>query len=324
MNRSCAPSNALDRERALPVILLAGPTAAGKTSLSLELARSLDTHIVNADSMQVYRFMDIGTAKPSPAERALVPHHLLDVADPDEQFDAVRYADTARPVVESLHRIKKIPLVVGGTGLYMKVLTRGICSGPSSDPELKARLLDEEKTGGLPLLYSELERIDPEAAARIHQNDRQRILRAVEVFRLTGVPLSVQQKRHGFDEELFSTLKIFIFRDREELYRRIDLRVDRMIEEGLKEEVARLLDMGYGPDLKPMQSLGYKQMAQHLLGACDLDRAIYLIKRDTRHYAKRQLTWFRADPAFQWFHAEDCSGILAWIAGRLEEERSGA
>lgn len=308
----------------MPVVLLAGPTAAGKTLLALRLARAMGTDIVNSDSMQVYRFMDIGTAKPTPAERAQVAHHMLDVAAPDEHFDAARYTALARPVVELLHRLRKVPLVVGGTGLYMKVLTRGICAGPASDPKLREELLAEEKAQGLARLYSELKRVDPDSASRIHPNDRQRILRAVAVFRLTGEPLSIQQRRHGFETELFPAVRIFVFREREELYSRIDARVDRMMDEGLEEEVERLMDMGYGPDLKPMQSLGYRQMARHLLGEYDRDRAIYLIKRETRHYAKRQLTWFRSDPAFQWFHADDFEAVFARIKERLKEEGTGA
>jgi tRNA dimethylallyltransferase len=320
MIRSTDSSNAPEKERGLPVILLAGPTASGKTSLAIRLARSLATEIVNGDSMQVYRYMDIGTAKPTDAERREVPHHILDVADPDEPFDAARYLEVATPVISALHDRGKIPIVVGGTGLYMKVLTRGICSGPTSDPATKEDLVRDESSKGLAWLHSELARVDPEAGSRIHPHDRQRIFRALEVFRLTGVPLSLHQKQHRFEQSIFPTIKLSIFRDREELYDRINRRVERMLEEGLKGEVQRLLDMGYGPELKPMQSLGYRQMAEHLLGDLSLDRALYLIQRETRRYAKRQLTWFRADPEFHWFHAGDFEGILSWVSGKLKKE----
>lgn len=266
MIRSTDFSKGPEKTCDLPVILLAGPTASGKTSLAIRLARSLATEIVNADSMQVYRYMDIGTAKPSVAERREVPHHVIDVADPDEPFDAARYLEIASPVVKALHERGKIPIVVGGTGLYMKVLTRGICSGPTSDPETKENLIRDESSKGLAYLHSELVRVDPEAASRIHPHDRQRIFRALEVFRLTGVPLSLHQEDHRFKQSIFPTIKLFIFRDREELYDRINRRVESMLEAGFKSEVQKLLAMGYGPELKPMQSLGYRQITEHILG----------------------------------------------------------
>ncbi|MCE5335097.1 MAG: tRNA (adenosine(37)-N6)-dimethylallyltransferase MiaA [Desulfobacteraceae bacterium] len=321
MTRSAASSKEPETGGAPPtLILLAGPTASGKTALSLELARRLSAEIVNADSMQVYRFMDIGTAKPTPEERALIAHHLIDVADPDSDFDAARYLELARPAVEDLHRRGKVPLVVGGTGLYMKILTRGICPGPASDLAIRERLIVDEAERGLPQLYADLERIDPESALRIHPNDRQRILRALEFFLLTGVPLSLSQARHGFSDALFPAVKIFIHRDREELYGRIDRRVEAMLEAGFKSEVEHLLDLGFGPELKSMQSLGYRQMVGHIRGDLTLDRAVYLIKRDTRRYAKRQITWFKADPEFRFFHAGDVESIFSHIAGGLRRE----
>ncbi|MGC8492228.1 MAG: tRNA (adenosine(37)-N6)-dimethylallyltransferase MiaA [Syntrophobacteraceae bacterium] len=308
--------------RELPAVLLAGPTASGKTTLSLALAGALGgkvpAEIVNADSMQIYRHMDVGTAKPSAEERGLVPHHLLDVADPDEPFDAARYLTAARPVIDSLRLRGVLPLVVGGTGLYMRVLTRGICSGPPSDPAVKEELLLLEKTGGLTPLYRELLRVDPESAARIHPNDRQRILRALEVYRIGGVALSALQKPHGFSRELFPTIKIFITREREELYERIERRVEGMISAGLKSEVEGLLSMGYGPELKSMQSIGYRQMAAHIAGTLSLDEAVFAIKRETRRYAKRQITWFGGEADFVSFAAEDFGGIHRFICQRLE------
>ncbi len=313
MNRFTDSSRGVDRERNTPLVLLAGPTASGKTSLSIELATRISAEIVNADSMQVYRHMDIGTAKPTLEERRTIPHYLIDAACPDEPFDAARYLHLARPAVEDIKRRGKVPLVVGGTGLYMKVLTRGLCPGPSSDSELKRKLIADENSRGLPQLYGDLLRVDPESAARIHPNDRQRILRALEVFALTGVPLSVSQKDHCFKEELFPSVKIFINREREALYERIDRRVELMIESGLKGEVEDLLGMGYGAELKPMQSLGYKQMSAHISGAISLSEAISGIKRQTRHYAKRQITWFRGDPEFRSFDADDIDGILSYV-----------
>mgnify|MGYP001250944118 FL=1 len=307
-----------DSAKPLPIILLAGPTASGKTRLAIDLARELGTEIVNADSMQVYRHMDIGAAKPTPEERALAKHHLLDAADPNEPFDAARYLELARPVVEALHRKGKVPLVVGGTGLYMKVLTRGICEGPPADAVLRARISAELKERGLAALRAELEAVDPVLARRIHPNDRQRIVRAVEVFRATGKPLSTWQELHGFQESRYTALKLFLHREREDLYRRIDRRTLRMVEAGLADEVRQLLAMGYGPELKPMQSLGYRQMTDHLLGKIDLEEAVRQIQRDTRHYAKRQITWFRGDPEFRWVDAEKREEIFRVV---LEELR---
>jgi tRNA dimethylallyltransferase len=296
-----------------PIILLAGPTAAGKTQLAIDLALHLDTEIINCDSMQVYRHMEIGTAKPTREERALVAHHLLDVADPDEPFDAARYAELARPVVESLQSRGKVPLVVGGTGLYMKILTRGICAGAPSDPAIREQLQQELEEHGLPGLFEELCQVDPEAGRRLHPHDRQRILRALEVHRLTGSPLSRWQSQHRFQSTIYRSIKIFLYRERNVLYERINRRVQQMLDQGLVEEVRGLLKKGYGPELRPMQAVGYKQMAAYLRGGCPLAAAISEMERATRQYAKRQLTWFKADPDFRWFHADDREGILEWI-----------
>jgi len=296
-----------------PVILLAGPTAVGKTQLALEIAHRLGTEIINCDSMQVYRYMEIGTAKPTPEERALVAHHLLDVADPDEPFDAARYAELARPVIESLRNRGKVPLIVGGTGLYMKVLTRGICPAAPRDPAIREQLRRELEEHGLERLYQELGRVDPEAGRRLHPHDRQRVLRALEVQRLTGIPLSCWQSQHRFQQTIYRTVKIFLYRDRNVLYERINRRVRQMLEQGLVAEVRRLLAMGYGPELKSMQAVGYKQLAAHLLGACPLASAVTDMERATRHYARRQLTWFRGDPEFRWVQADDRQGILEWL-----------
>jgi tRNA dimethylallyltransferase len=316
MNRSPDSSKEAEPGPDIPLVLLAGPTASGKTSLSIELGARIAAEIVNADSMQVYRHMEIGTAKPTPEQRRIVPHHLIDAADPDESFDAATYLHLARPVIEDIKKRGRVPLVVGGTGLYMKVLTGGICPGPSSDPELKKKILAREKSEGLPRLFCDLSRIDPEAAARIHPNDRQRIYRALEVFALTGVPLSVLQKGHGFKEELYPAVKIFINRDRDVLYERINRRVDIMIESGLKDEVRKLLGMGYTARMKSMQSLGYRQMAAHVSGAISFDEAVCLIKRDTRRYAKRQITWFQGHE-FVSFYADDIDGIFQYVMQRI-------
>lgn len=295
------------------IILLAGPTAVGKTAVSLELARRLGTEIVNADSMQVYRHMDIGTAKPTREERSLIRHHLLDVVDPDEPFDAARYAKLARSAIDRILADGKTPLVVGGTGLYLKVLTRGICPAPPSDPAVREELLREEQRVGLGGLHRALREADPQLGEIIHPHDRQRILRALEVLRATGRPLSRWQAEHRFHEEAYRTVKIFLHRERSVLRERIDRRVHEMLEMGLVEEVRGLLDSGYSPGLKPMQSLGYRQMTAHLQGAMSFTEAVEEMQRETCRYAKRQVTWFRGDPEFHWMSPEDLSGIMAVI-----------
>lgn len=287
------------------IILLAGPTGVGKTAVSLDLAERLQTEVVNADSMQIYRYLDIGTAKPTREERERVRHHLLDIADPDENFDAARYLDVARPVIDAIQDQGKVPLVVGGTGLYMKVLTRGICEAAPADAAIRRQLLQELATRGLPQLHLELSEVDPVLAGKIHPNDRQRIIRALEVYRLTQTPLSRWQIQHRFQNACYRAIKIFLFRDRQEMYERINRRVHGMMDQGFLDEVKQLLDMGYSPALKSLQSLGYKQLIQHLAGWCSLDDALQETMRATRHYAKRQMTWFRGDSEFFWLHADD-------------------
>lgn len=300
-----------------PVILIAGPTAVGKTAFAIELATALDTEIVNADSMQVYRYMDIGTAKPTTRERAAAKHHLLDVVNPDEPFDAALYERLAQPVLEGLRKRGKPPVVVGGTGLYMKVLTRGICPEAPGSPGVREQLLHSEKKLGLHGLHAELVRVDPVLGGRIHPNDRQRILRALEVYRSTGKRLSDRQEEHRFRKENYRTVKVFLTLERNEIYERIDRRVRVMLDEGFEEEVRRLLGMGFGPELKPMQSLGYKQLVRVLAGDCPLEEAVSDIQKETRRYAKRQMTWFRGDPDFTWFDARSAGEILDWIARRV-------
>lgn len=307
-----------------PVILLAGPTAVGKTAVSLKLAARLGCEIVNADSMQIYRYMDLGTAKPTREERAGVPHHLLDVADPDEPFDAARYLRMGRAVLHELHRGEVLPLVVGGTGLYMKALTRGLCEGAPSDEEIRAEIRGEEREKGLDSLFGELSRVDPAVARRLHPHDRQRILRALEVFRLTGRPLSGRQEQHGFSQRPYRTIKVCLHRDRRELYERINRRVEWMVESGFVDEVRRLLEMGYDPGLKSMQSLGYRQIVAFLHGKLSLESALGLIQRDTRRYAKRQITWFRGDIEFRWFHPEDLEGMVGFVREELEKAEKGS
>ncbi len=282
------------------LIVIVGPTGVGKSASSIEWAERLGGEIISADSMQVYRYMDIGTAKPTWADRKRVRHHLIDVVTPDQPFHAGLYRALGRKTIDELHKRKTPIWVVGGTGLYVKVLTQGLFASPRIDPSVRERLREEAERAGSEVLYERLREVDPKSAERLHPNDLVRIIRALEVFDSTGVPLSFYQEQHRFGERPYRTLKIGLEMDREALYRRIDERVDRMIEEGFREEVKGLLEMGYGAELKPMMALGYKEMVYHLLGELSWSETIRLIKRNTRHYAKRQWTWFRADPEVRW------------------------
>jgi tRNA dimethylallyltransferase len=286
------------------LVILLGPTGVGKSEIAVDMARQIDGEIINADSQQVYRHMNIGTAKPSMEQRKGVPHHLLDVIDPDENFDAARFRLMAWECAREIESRGKRAVVCGGTGLYLRALTRGLFSGPSKDAEVRHRLEREAEEDGLAVLYERLRQADPEAATRIHPNDRRRMIRALEVFALTGRPISQWQKAHAFRDRPFKTLKIGLNRERKELYARIDRRCDAMIAQGFIEEVRTLMKMGYGPGLNPLQSVGYRQMGLYLRGAMNLEDAVREMKRDTRRLAKRQLTWFRPDEEIRWFHPE--------------------
>jgi len=282
------------------VVILLGPTGVGKSKLAIEWAEELRGEIINADSMQVYRYMDIGTAKPTPDDQKRVPHHLLDLVTPDQPFHAALFRALGRKTIDQLYLEKKNIWVAGGTGLYIKTLTQGLFVSPLIDPHVREILKREAKEKGTETLYERLKRVDAQTASHLHPNDLFRIIRALEVFDSTGIPISFYQGQHRFGERPYATLKIGLEMNRETLYRRIEKRIDQMLERGLLEEVERLMKMGYGPELKPMQSLGYKQMVQFLLKEIEWDEAIRQMKRDTRHYAKRQLTWFKADPEIHW------------------------
>jgi tRNA dimethylallyltransferase len=293
------------------LLIIAGPTAVGKSEVALALAAAMAAEIINADSQQVYRYMDIGTGKPSAAERERVPHHLIDIINPDEEFNAAIFRQLSLAAIADIGRRGKRVIVCGGTGLYLKALTKGLFTGPAQDPSLRAALNAEADRSGLAALYQRLEGVDPGAPSRIHPNDRQRIVRALEVFALTGKPISEWQKKHAFGDSDFETLVIGLQRERDQLYSAINARCERMISAGLIDEVRQLMDRGYGLDLKPLQSIGYRHMGLVLRGELACDEAIELMKRDTRQLAKRQLTWFRGDPEIRWFHPDQKNELLA-------------
>jgi len=282
------------------VIVICGPTAVGKTAAGIEVARAIGGEVVSADSMQVYRYMDIGTAKPTMEEQAAVRHHLIDVVDPDEPFDAAAYLSLGRQVLTKLIRRGRTPVVVGGTGLYIKALLYGLFRSDARDPAVRARLRAEVDARGAAALHARLEQCDAKTAARLHPNDTMRILRALEVFEVTGRPISDLQREHRFGDAPYRVLKIGLALDRETLYRRIDRRVETMAAAGLEGEVRALLARGYGPQLKPMQSIGYSHMAALIAGRVNREECFRTLQRDTRRFAKRQLTWFRADSGIGW------------------------
>jgi tRNA dimethylallyltransferase len=287
-----------------------GPTAVGKTAVALELAQEIGAEIVNADSLQVYRELDIGTAKPTPQERVLVPHHLVDVVAPPDPYDADRYSHEARAVLAELHRRGVPPLVVGGTGLYLKALLSGLFTEGTPDAHIRQRLRQELTDRGLPVLHERLKRLDPASAWRLHPHDTYRILRALEVMEATGQQLSALQESHQFRDSPYQTLKLGLIRPREELNQRIEARVEAMLAQGWLEEVQGLLSR-YPPDLKPFQALGYRHLIAFLQGRWSWEEAIELMKRDTRRYAKRQLTWFKGDPEVRWHSPDQVPEMLA-------------
>jgi tRNA dimethylallyltransferase len=293
-----AARDEMDRPR---VVILVGPTGVGKSRWAIEWAEELGGEIISADSMQVYRYMDIGTAKPTLNDQKRVRHHLIDLVNPDQLFHAALYRTLGRKTIDQLSLGKKPIWVVGGTGLYIKTLLQGLFTSPKIDPQTREDLKREAKEKGTDVLYERLKKVDPPTASQLHPNDLFRMIRALEVYNSTGVPISFYREQHRFGERPYVTFKIGLEMNRERLYPRIEGRVDQMLEKGFLEEVKRLMEMGYGPELKPMQSLGYKQMVQFLLKEIEWDEGIRQMKRDTRHYAKRQWTWFKADPEVQWW-----------------------
>jgi tRNA dimethylallyltransferase len=286
------------------IVVVLGPTAVGKSDIAMELALQMNGEIINADSQQLYRQMNIGTAKPSNKVREKIPHHVIDVVDPDEEFNVARYRELATTSIHDIRKRGKQAIVCGGTGLYIKALTKGLFVGPAQDKAVRHTLTLEAQEHGLRSLYERLEQVDPSATFWIHPHDRQRIIRALEVYELTGKPISKWQKEHGFNEAPFDTLKVGLCRERTELYSLIDRRCDRMIEEGLVNEVKGLSERGYNLDMKPLQSVGYRHAGWVLRGQMTLTEAVFLMKRDTRRLAKRQLTWFRSDKEIRWFHPQ--------------------
>ncbi|HDN84292.1 MAG TPA: tRNA (adenosine(37)-N6)-dimethylallyltransferase MiaA [Candidatus Aerophobetes bacterium] len=286
------------------LLIIAGPTGTGKTKTALLLLNRVKAEIISADSRQIYRGMDIGTDKVSRKIRKKYPHHLIDIADPGKVFTVADFKKLAEAVIKDLQEKNKLPIVVGGSGLYIKAITSGIFPGPGANWQLRKRLLLKIEKEGLQNVYTELKRVDPLYASKIHPNDKRRLIRALEVYYLTGKPIS----EHQGETYPYKGKKLMVglrWRERSTLYKVIEDRVDRMIEKGLVEEVKDLLGRGYDEDLPAMQALGYRQIVAYLKGKVSFDEAIRLIKRDTRRFAKRQLTWFKKEKDIIWLDRED-------------------
>lgn len=296
-------STATDNRLVLPVIC--GATAVGKTALALSLAEYFDGEIISADSRQVYRLMDIGTAKPTKDELHRIKHHLIDVVWPDQEFHAAHFVSHAETAITDISNRNKRPFLVGGTGLYIRALTEGLLQAPSANPELRQRLHDRAEEEGSLVLHEELAQVDPESAARLHPNDLIRIVRALEVYEHSGQTLSALQDEHGFKSSPYRTIKICLNMDRGELYRRIDQRAEVMFEQGLLAEAESLLQAGYDPNLKTLKTIGYRQAFALLRQDVSRDEAIADLQQSTRRYAKQQLTWLRKDKSMIWLDSSD-------------------
>jgi tRNA dimethylallyltransferase len=306
-----------------PVLAIVGPTATGKSALGLALAERLGGEIVSADALQAYRGFDIGTAKPGPADRARVPHHLIDVLEPEERYSAGEFARRAREAIAEIEGRGRVPIVVGGSGLYLRALLSGISPVPPGDPAVRRELLDRLESEGLSALAAELARSDPETAARLSPGDTQRVLRALEVEKVSGRPLSCWIASQPFGKAGISAIVVGLTLPRSILYDEIAGRVARMLEHGWVREVTELLDRGLDPRLHPFQAIGYRQLVLHVQGEWSLERAIRETIQATRRFAKRQETWFRKEPDVTWFAARDLERRAAGVLEHLEQSGFG-
>ena len=291
-----------------PLVILTGPTAVGKTGLSVRIAREIGAEIISADSMQVYKYMDIGSAKVTPEEMGGVPHHLIDCFMPDEDFNVVRFKQEADRAITDIHARGRIPMLVGGTGFYIQAVLRDIdFTETVEDGEFRREMAEYARVHGNSALHEMLREKDPEAAAQIHENNVRKIIRALEFARSTGARISDHNAAEREKESPYNFAYFVLERDRQVLYDRIDRRVDVMMQDGLLEEVTRLRDMGYTPELPSMQGLGYKQLLKYLAGEYTLDQAVTAIKTETRHYAKKQITWFKREKDVIYLDADRCT-----------------
>lgn len=289
-----------------PLIILTGPTAVGKTKLSIKLAKAVNGEIISADSMQVYHYMDIGSAKILPEEMEGVPHHLVDCLDPDEEFNVVRFQQMAKEAMEDIYARNRIPILVGGTGFYIQAVTGDIdFTECGEDNSYRKELEQLAKEQGAEVLHNMLAKVDSESAIAIHANNTKRVIRALEYYQQTGEPISQHNKQQREKESPYNLAYFVLNDERSHLYARIDARIDEMLKEGLVDEVKRLQQMGYHKGMVSMQGLGYKEILSYLDGTWSLEEAVYVLKRDTRHFAKRQITWFKREKNVEWFYKPD-------------------
>ena len=293
----------IHKQKQPPLFILTGPTAVGKTQVAYEAALRLKGEIISCDSMQVYRGMDIGTSKPPMEYLNRVPHHLINILEPTESFDAARYRARALQAIERVLQRNRFPIVVGGTGLYLRVLVNGIFECPSTDPVLRQKLYQEAETAGKEVLYQRLKQVDPKSADGIHPNDLRKVIRGLEVFYQGEQPISKLKSRRSSLKNAYQIQIVGLNRPRKILYQRIDERVDQMFAKGLVQECQQLIKQPLSQTAK--QALGYKEVFQHLEGKVSLGQTIQLVKRNTRRYAKRQLTWFRHEPGIQWIEINE-------------------
>jgi len=306
------------------VIVIVGPTCSGKTFLSLKLASLIDSEIISADSRQVFKFLSIGTAKPSPDQLEKTKHYFINDLDPDSVFNASMFAEKAELIIKILLANKKIPIVVGGSGLYIKALIDGISESADTDNELREELLELRQKYGNDYLYDELKKIDKVSSDKMLPQNWKRVIRAIEVFRLTGKPIWQHHIGHVHSAS-FNYRQIGLMWDRKILYKNIESRVDNMLKDGLVNEVSSILELGYSRDSNSLNTVGYKEIIQYLDGEISIDRAIELIKRNTRRYAKRQMTWFNADKRIKWYEINseiDLVNLAEKIAKEINERKN--
>ena len=293
------------------VIIIVGPTCSGKTNLSLKLTQLIPSEIISADSRQFYKYLNIGTAKPSKEQLQKAEHHLIDFLDPAENYDVSKFETDAERIIDQIHKKNKTPIVVGGSGLYIKALTDGIFDSADKDEDYRNELLKKRKEFGNEFLYEELKKVDPESAFKMLPQNWKRVMRALEVFHTTGKPIwKHHQKQTRVKEKKYDFKQFGLNWDRKILYENIDRRVDWMIENGLVDEVKNIFNLGYDKTLNSLNTVGYKEIIQYLQGEISLDRAVELMKRNTRHYAKRQMTWFKKDKRIRWFDINDISELV--------------
>ena len=308
-----------------PMIILSGPTAVGKTALSIELAKRINGAIISADSMQVYKHMDIGSAKIMPEEMCGIKHYLIDALEPSDEFNIVAFQKMSKAALEEIYANGQIPIIAGGTGFYIQALLYDIdFENQDTNEEFRAELEQIAKEQGNEVLHNRLKEIDPVSAEKIHANNVKRVIRALEFYHLTGKPISEHNEAEQQKESPYNFAYFVLTDERENLYKRIDLRVDIMLENGLLEEVKKLKDMGYHRNMVSMQGLGYKEILDYLDDKCTLDEAIYILKRETRHFAKRQLTWFRREKDVIWMDKSqynyDETAVLEEMCKILQEK----